>query len=980
MTNPKISRRYILIPIVLVVFFLLFYLVYADIKDNTINEFNKEQLILAQTASRGVTSFFDDYKSDLSYLAQFDDIIGFSEKGKQFINGFYENHKNYIEAVTRVDARGVILFTSPFNQSVIGEDISYQKHVREVIATHQPVISDVFKSVQGFPAIALHVPVFQGKEFKGSLAILILIDKLGKRYLNGITIRGTGNAWLLSENGIEIFCPFQGHTGKSLAAIAGNEKATLEFLERIRKETNGTSRGIHNQIAVNGASKFIEKYLVFYRVPLRNTYWTILISYQEKDIYQALSQLRNRLIFVFFLLFVVVLYYFYSLSKVRTVLNEEIKRKRAEKTLRESEEKFRTIFDESPIGIELYQANGLQVNANKSSLDMFGIPDVPEAKNFNLFDGISLDAENIEKLKSGEPINFQASFDFEKVKVFHQYRSNRTDKAFFDYTITPLFDAGPKTINGYLLQVQDITERKRAEADILMLAHSLRSINECVSITDMENKILFVNKAFLVTYGYEEEELTGKHMGFIRSEENDLVLLNDVLPATLRGGWKGELKNRKKDGSEFYIQLSTSVIHDKEGQPLGLIGVAADITNQKQSELELIIAKERAEESDRLKTAFLANMSHEIRTPMNGILGFSELLKEPDLTGEEQHRYITIIERSGKRMLNIINDLIDISRIEAGQTELFFSATNINEQIDFLFTFFKPEAAKKGIKLSCHRSLPSSEANIITDREKVYAVLTNLIKNALKYSDSGLIHFGYEIKPNPNGDSVQFYVMDNGIGIPKDRQEAVFERFVQADIEDRNALQGAGLGLAISKAYVEMMGGKIWLESEEGRGSTFFFTIPYNRGLSGNDFKTRKTPGGQSEISGSAGNKLLKILIADDEEYSDFIVTQALRKFSREILHAKTGHEAIEICKHNPDIDLILMDIKMPLMDGYQATRQIRKFNNTVIIIAQTAFALLGDKEKAIEAGCNDHISKPINKEKLQAMVGEIKNKPGRIN
>jgi len=252
------------------------------------------------------------------------------------------------------------------------------------------------------------------------------------------------------------------------------------------------------------------------------------------------------------------------------------------------------------------------------------------------------------------------------------------------------------------------------------------------------------------------------------------------------------------------------------------------ITELEKKEVELIKAKEKAEESDRLKSAFLANMSHEIRTPMNGILGFTDLLINHDQSNENQRRYISIIEKSGKRMLNIINDIIDISKIEAGLMEFNMNETNINEQFQFIYTFFKPEAEAKGIKLYLKKTLPAQEATIKTDSEKLYAILTNLVKNAIKYSNEGAIEFCYNLKNEKKAAELEFYVKDTGIGIPKDRQDAIFERFIQADIDDKMAHQGAGLGLAITKAYVEMLGGKIWLESEEGKGSTFYFTLPYN--------------------------------------------------------------------------------------------------------------------------------------------------------
>ena len=376
---------------------------------------------------------------------------------------------------------------------------------------------------------------------------------------------------------------------------------------------------------------------------------------------------------------------------------------------------------------------------------------------------------------------------------------------------------------------------------------------------------------------------------------------------------------------------------------------------------ELQIAKELAEESDRLKSAFLANMSHEIRTPMNGILGFANLLKEPKLSVNKQIEYLKIIEKSGLRMLNVINDIMDISKIESGLMKLNIKESNINQQIEYIYTFFKPEIEGKGMKVAFNNTLPEEKAIINTDREKVFSILTNLVKNAIKYSKKGEIKIGYLV----NGDYIEFYVKDNGIGIPKNRHKAIFERFIQADIKDEMALQGAGLGLSISKAYIEMLGGKIWVESEIGVGSTFYFTLPYPI----NSEKKIMTEGFVLHKPKTNVIQNLKILIAEDDEISEMVISLIIKDFCKEIIVARTGKEAVEICRNNQDLDLILMDIQMPYLNGYEATRRIRQFNKDVIIIAQTAFALSGDNEKSIKAGCNEYISKPINKDNLLAII-----------
>ncbi len=243
----------------------------------------------------------------------------------------------------------------------------------------------------------------------------------------------------------------------------------------------------------------------------------------------------------------------------------------------------------------------------------------------------------------------------------------------------------------------------------------------------------------------------------------------------------------------------------------------------KQQNVDLVNALEKATESDRLKSAFLANMSHEIRTPMNGIMGFTSLLKEAGLSAKDFHTYISTIEFSGKRLLNIINDLLDISRIESGQMEISIIDVNINELIEYIASFFKPEVEKKGIHLSFKNALPDSESIIRTDPEKIHAILINLVKNSIKYSHEGYIEIGYEI----NGENLEFYVKDTGIGIKEDVKTFIFERFRQANESDTREYEGAGLGLSITKAYVEMLGGDIWVESEFGKGSVFYFTLPY---------------------------------------------------------------------------------------------------------------------------------------------------------
>ena len=534
-------------------------------------------------------------------------------------------------------------------------------------------------------------------------------------------------------------------------------------------------------------------------------------------------------------------------------------------------------------------------------------------------------------------------------------------------------------VTGVLGVYVDISELKRAEGRIKKSETRYRNIINIspvpMALNDEKQNITLLNPAFVETFGYTLEDIPTLSSWWPKAYPDP------DYRSWVADAWQTELQKSKQTGALFkpmeltlkckngtektILATASSIFNEYEGEHLVIL---YDITERKEIENvllkregELRKAKERAEESDRLKSAFLANMSHEIRTPMNGILGFAELLKEPQLSGVEQQEFISIIQRSGKRMLNIINDIVDISKIESGQMEMTISETNINEQSEFIHSFFKEEAERKGLKFSVNKSLPSKEVIIKSDREKIYAVLTNLVKNAIKCTKAGSIECGYK----KTGKLIEFYIKDTGSGILEHQKEIIFERFRQANDLTTQYSEGAGLGLSISKKFVEMLGGRIWMESEIGKGSIFYFTVPIYAETS-----TENT--GKAVLSVKKENyqgKELKILIVEDDQDSERLISSIVKMYGKEILKAATGLEAVEACLSNPDIDLVLMDVRIPDLDGYSATRQIREFNKDVVIIAQTGFAMFGDREKAIKAGCNDYISKPIIVNELKELI-----------
>ena len=396
---------------------------------------------------------------------------------------------------------------------------------------------------------------------------------------------------------------------------------------------------------------------------------------------------------------------------------------------------------------------------------------------------------------------------------------------------------------------------------------------------------------------------------------------------------------------------------DEDGKPLTLVGSSLVITNRKKMEQELTTAKELAEESNRLKSAFLANMSHEIRTPLNAIVGFSGILASTE-EEEEKQEYVSIIENNNTLLLQLISDILDLSKIEAGTLELNYSNIELNELMRELERGFLLRVKTDAVKLEFVE--PAGPCMVYTEKNRLSQLMINLVTNAIKFTEKGSIRFGYEMREN----ELYFYVADTGCGIPKDKQQNIFGRFVKLN----SFAQGTGLGLSICKTLMDHMGGRIGVESEEGKGSTFWFTLPYKPAV-----KEDKKQMPKDIQPVSIERNKLTILVAEDNA-SNYKLFESILKYDYHLIHAWDGMEAVEMFrKHNPQI--VLMDINMPVMDGYEATREIRKYSAKIPIIAVTAFAYASDEQKVMESGFDGYMPKPINAKLLKAQLVDIMQK-----
>ncbi len=941
-------------------FFFLFYKVYIDIRERTISEFNSEQLITAQASSQGIKSFFTNYTNELTFLSQFEFVKKFNSESGNFYRNYYEKHKDLIETVTRVDAKGRIEYTYPYNDSLIGSDITYQKHIKQIMSTHKPVISDVFMSVQGFLAVALHVPVFRDGEYAGSLAVLVKIDKLGKEYLGKLKFSGTGTAWILTENNIEIFCPQENHTGISYLDNTEKNPLSSALAEKIKTENQGTFKSVHSFETENGRKIFPEKYIVFYRIPLDNTYWTILLSFREDDIYSSIASFRNKLILIFLVIFAILAYYFYSITKVRNFLKEEAKRRETEKVLKESENRYRTLVESINDGVLHTDAEGIIRFANKSVCEMLGYSK-DELIGKLSFNGL-VHPDDREILTGQIKLRLQGESDKYEIRVV----TKQGNIIWLSVNGTPLKDSNGKSI-GSVGFFSNITERKHAEDEVLKITHAIRQSPVAIVITDNKGIIEYVNPKFEELTGFTLDEAKGQNPRILKSgtmsDEEYEILWKTI---TAGNEWTGEFHNKKKNGELYWEKATISPVKNTKGETTHFLAIKEDITEKKNIINELTLAKDKAEESSRLKSSFLANMSHEIRTPLNGILGFAELLRS-ELKDKEHIDNADVIIKSGMRLLDTLNMILNFSKLEAEKSSTLFSEVKVCPVIEEVIRNFEAMAYNKGLFL--HKEFRHEKLTASVDERLLRNILNNLIKNAIVYTKKGGVTVVFDAK----GNDMIIRVKDTGVGIAKENFEMIFEPFRQESEGIGRNFEGTGLGLSITKRYVEMLKGSISVESEQGSGSVFTVILPLHPVLKQTESgkPTEKHPA--ADKSEHEPDKLLSVLIVENDFENLVYAEKVLKKFYR-TGSAMDGYKAVEKARHE-HYDIILMDINLGKgIDGVQAAKEIRKLvgYSETPIVAVTAYAQDGDREEFLASGCTHYLSKPFTKEELLDLMKNI--------
>jgi PAS domain S-box-containing protein len=671
--------------------------------------------------------------------------------------------------------------------------------------------------------------------------------------------------------------------------------------------------------------------------------------------------------------------------------------KKAEGKILESMQNYKTLIDGMNETVWVHDLDGNIIDVNKSAEIILGYT----KEEFQSMGLKGIDS-SLEEVTIKDMVN---SMPEDRLHIFETSHKAKDGKIIpVEIYSSNVYYMGQRAI---LSIARDITQRKRDEdihqimyeiarsaiytqslEDLLTIVHQeldkvLDAANFHVALyrpeTGKLHKVFFVNEQYEVDEWSVENSLSG-HV--YTSGQTVLINSNEEPEENLDVRYKSTAKLAKSwlgvplmEGSEVIGVMVIQSYNEDDAYDRSTARLMETIAHEISLVLQrhkmvddLIRAKEKAEESDRLKTAFLANISHEIRTPMNGIIGFLELMKSSDLSEEEREKYFEVVDRSGQRLLDTINDIVEISKIESGQTDINNTEFNLTDIMEYYQDFFKQKADQKGVEIKIARQITGIDAFIITDKYKLEGVLVNLLNNSVKFTLKGGIEFGNYIQEG----KLVFFVKDTGIGIPENKLDMIFERFVQADLSTSRPYEGSGLGLAIVKAYIQALGGKIWIESEVDKGSVFYFSIPYVP-VHSQDVKEEE----KETVLQKKEKRGLTVVVAEDDEASFLYMKAILKGTASRIIHCSNGAETVRTVRETPGVSIILMDIRMPGMSGIEATIQIRSFDKEVPIIAQTAYAFEEDKQWAMEAGCNDYITKPISSRELLELIEKYTSSEG---
>jgi len=952
----------------------LFFAFYEEAKKTAIHELNVRQMLHAKQAAKEIERFFAHWVDRLTYLSEDEAIISLNDLGKKEMTFFLVTHKDDIKGVTRVDAQGRIIYTVPYVKKAIGTDISHQKHIREIMQTHKPVMSDIFPAVQGFDTIALHVPVFRGNRYDGTVCILIDFQSLAKRYLEDIRIGKTGYAWMVSRGGIELYCPVPGHTGESVFENCKDFPTVIAMAGEMLKGNQGVTTYFFDMV-MGQSVQTVKKHAVYMPIRMVNTFWSIVVASSEDELLASLKDFRNRLFIVIGMLILSGTIFSYYSMKAWGIVQEEKKRKMAEGELRESERRLADIINFLPDAIFAIDREGRIIAWNKAIEEMTGFP-----ADTMLGKGNYEYAIPFYGIRRPLLINFVFMWDHDIEKQY-SFIKKEGDTLFTETSVplvrsqnrvlwakaSPLYDVEGNVV-GAIESIRDITERKQAEEALKVSEQRLRQVTSTIpgvvyqfyARPDGALGIYYASDQSDKIFGLKPgaKGLLEHFVDLIVPECRDSFLMSIRKAVEEVSEWQYEGKLRKPSGEIIWFSgNSVPVRHEHE---IIFNGVLLDITERKRLETQLM----NAQKMEAIGT-LSGGIAHDFNNILMGIQGYASLMMLDINMDNLRYERLKHIEELVKSAAGLTRQLLGFAR--AGKYVV--KPVNMNDLIEKTSTMFG--RTKKEVAI--HRKLERDIWVVEADRGQIEQVFLNLYLNALQAMPAGgdlsletknivvdeNYAKAYSMTP---GRYVRISISDNGLGIDEKTKERIFEPFFTT----KELGRGTGLGLAMVYGIVKNHNGFIDVYSELGCGTTFNLYFPASEKK-----VIEEEPGAPDVLMGSG-----TILLVDDEPSVLAVSKEILESVGYTVHGVRSGQEAVAFYEKNKDdISLIILDMIMPGLSGGETFDRIREINPSARIILSSGYSLNGQAQQIMNKGCQGFIQKPFDIAHISRKIREVLDK-----
>jgi PAS domain S-box-containing protein len=923
----------------------IFYFSYQKAKDAAISKLNDEQFILARQAARGIEEYFVTWTGILTSLSKLDSIVTMDPAGKRQMEFFYDAHKDQIRSFTRMDEKGNILFTVP-NLELSGTNIASQKHVQELIATRKPVVSDVFRSIQGYDAVALHVPVFDGNRFRGSIAIIVNFQGLAKRYLEVIRVGKTGYAWVVSRDGTELYCPAPGHSGQSVVTTSAGSQSRLAMVKAMLKGETGTAS---YTIAFNKGAAPVKRHAVYLPIKLGNTFWAIVVASSEEEIFSSLTSYRNKLALVVGTTLFAGIIICILVLRALLIVREKAVHQEAEAELRASEEKYRYLFEQNPAPMLIYERGTLRMLAvNDAFVISYGYSkeEVLELKLTDLY-------PEEEKQKITEVAAGLSGHTY-----VGEWHHRRKDGTLFPIVVTSHdMPYGGKTAR--IAVITDITDRKLMEKTIeeeatfnrLLFEHSPDGI---VIIDPQTARFINFNAAVCRQLGYSREEFAQLRVFDVEAVESQEDTRRRIETIVREGRGDFETMQRTSQGELRNVQVTAQILTIQD-QPVYYC-IWRDVTEHKKLE-EQLRQSQKMESVGRLA----GGVAHDFNNMLGVIIGSADLCQHQIAPDSPLQKYLDHIIKAAQRSSDITRQLLAFSRKEVVSPK----PVNLNSLI---IESEKMLCRLIGEDVTLTFKPSTGLWTVLIDPAQFDQILMNLSANSRDAMPDGgaldiatgnvTLDAGYcrHHSGTSPGDYVRVTVSDTGTGMDRETRDHIFEPFFTT----KGVGAGTGLGLATVYGIVSQNKGFINVYSEPGQGSVFNIYLPRLLEDEAAEEEAEVTP--PPKGTGT-------ILLVEDEEMLLWTTTKILEEMGYTVQQADSPARAIEICASGEQIDLVLTDVVMPGMNGREMVDRIRSARPYIKVLFMSGYTADIVAQRGIVDEGMFYISKPLDARQLHEKI-----------